>query len=55
MILRILIGLVIGGGLGFAWHKFVGCSTGACPLVANPWLSTLYGAAIGVLIASNVR
>jgi hypothetical protein len=55
MILRILIGLIVGGGLGFAWHKLVGCSTGACPLVSNPWLSSAYGAAIGVLIATNLR
>jgi hypothetical protein len=55
MILRILIGLAAGGGLGFGWHKLVGCSTGACPIVSNPWLSIAYGAAIGVLIATNVR
>jgi hypothetical protein len=55
MILRIVIGIVAGAVLGFAWHKLVGCSTGACPLTANPYISTLYGAFLGVLIATSVR
>jgi hypothetical protein len=55
MILRILIGGVIGAGLGFGWYKLVGCSTGACPLTSNPVISSLYGAVMGVLIASSVR
>ncbi len=53
MILRIVIGLVVGGALGFALYKFVGCSTGTCPLTSNPILSTLYGGIIGALVASS--
>jgi len=53
MILRIVIGLLVGGGLGFAYYKFVGCSTGACPLTRNPFISTLYGSVVGALIASS--
>jgi hypothetical protein len=53
MILRILIGTAIGAGLGFGWHKLVGCSTGACPLTSNPFLSTLYGIVAGVLIVTS--
>jgi hypothetical protein len=52
MILRIIIGVVVGGGLGFAFYKLVGCSTGTCPLTSNPFTSTLYGGVIGALIAS---
>lgn len=45
--------LFVGGGalLGFAYHKFVGCSTGTCPITANPWSSTLYGALLGFLLS----
>ncbi len=55
MILRIVIGAVVGGVLGYGWYKLVGCSTGACPLTSNPYLSTIWGVVIGALIASNVR
>jgi hypothetical protein len=53
MILRIVIGVVVGGGLGFAYYKFVGCSTGTCPLTSNPFISTLYGMVVGALVASS--
>jgi hypothetical protein len=55
MILRILIGAAIGAGLGFGWHKFVGCPTGGCPLTANPYVATLYGMTMGALIATSFR
>jgi hypothetical protein len=53
MILRIVIGVVAGGVLGFAYYKFVGCSSGTCPLTSNPYISSLYGSVVGALIASN--
>jgi hypothetical protein len=55
MTIRILIGLLAGGVLGFGWHKLAGCSTGACPLTANPWISTAYGMVVGALLASAFR
>ena len=51
--LRIAIGVVVGAGLGFAWYKLVGCSTGTCPLTSNSVISTLYGGIVGGLIASS--
>jgi hypothetical protein len=53
MILRIIIGAVAGGGLGFAYYKFVGCSTGTCPLTSNPIISSLYGMLVGALVAGS--
>jgi hypothetical protein len=53
MILRIVIGVVVGGGLGFAFYKLVGCSSGACPLTSNPFVSTLYGGLLGALLAGS--
>ena len=55
MLLRVAVGGVIGGALGFAYYKFVGCSTGACPLTSNPWISTVYGMVLGALAASSFR
>jgi hypothetical protein len=55
MILRVIIGAVVGGGLGFAYYKFVGCSTGACPLTSHPVISSLYGMVLGALVASSLN
>ncbi|MGA2785909.1 MAG: DUF6132 family protein [Verrucomicrobiota bacterium] len=53
MIQRLVIGAVAGAVLGFGWHKLAGCSTGACPLTANPFVATLYGMSVGALIATS--
>jgi hypothetical protein len=55
MILRIVIGVIVGGGLGFAYYKFVGCSTGTCPLTSNPFISTIYGMVVGALVAGSLH
>ena len=55
MIVRIILGMVAGGALGFAYYKFVGCSAGTCPLTSNPLVSTMYGAVLGVLLATGSR
>jgi Family of unknown function (DUF6132) len=53
MTLRILIGAAVGAGLGFGWHKLVGCASGACPLTANPFVATLYGTVVGAVVAAS--
>jgi hypothetical protein len=49
--IRIIVGIAIGAAIGFAYYKFVGCASGVCPLTSNPFISTLYGAVMGALIA----
>jgi thioredoxin 1 len=45
-----LIGsLLIGGALGAALGYFGKCSTGACPLTANPWRGAVFGALLGLM------
>ena len=46
-VIRATFGLV-GGGLGFAYYTFVGCN-GGCPITGDPWISTAYGAVVGLL------
>jgi len=55
MILRSIIGIIVGGGLGFAYYRLVGCSSGTCPLTSNPFISTIYGAVIGLLLATSIH
>jgi hypothetical protein len=40
-------GTLVGGLLGYAYYRFVGCVAGTCPLTSNPYISSLYGAFIG--------
>jgi hypothetical protein len=53
MVLRIIIGIVIGGVAGFLYYKLVGCRSGSCPITSNPFSSILFGAIFGGLIASS--
>ncbi len=49
------LGWIAGGGIaGFAWYYFVGCTSGSCPISANPYISTGYGALMGVLASTSV-
>lgn len=50
--IRIMIGLVSGGLIGFLYYRFVGCRSGACMITSNPYLSTLYWALLGGLVAN---
>ncbi|HDQ44068.1 MAG TPA: YtxH domain-containing protein [bacterium] len=55
MWLRLSIGILAGAALGFLYHHFVGCRTGVCPIVRNPYASMVFGAVIGTLFASGLR
>jgi hypothetical protein len=40
---------VLGAAGGFLYYHFIGCASGTCPITSNPYVSTLYGAGMGVL------
>jgi hypothetical protein len=48
---KLIVGMALGGVVGFALYRFVGCASGACPLTSNPWLSTFYGIIMGALLS----
>lgn len=52
MITRILLGVMIGGAIGAGLGYFGKCSSGTCPLTANPYRGAIYGAVMGTLLVS---
>jgi len=52
MVIRILLGVLIGGAIGAVVGYFGKCTSGACPLTANPYRGAIYGAIVGALLAS---
>ena len=52
MIYKILLGTLIGGAIGAVVGYLGKCSSGTCPLTANPYRGAIYGAVLGVLSAS---
>lgn len=45
-----IIGAVIGALGGYIYYIQVGCNSGSCAITSNPYLSMLWGAAIGYLV-----
>jgi len=52
-ILIMVLAAAAGAGAGYLWYRFVGCSSGGCPLTANPYLSAVWGALLGLLFAAR--
>jgi thioredoxin 1 len=52
MIARILLGVLIGGLIGAGLGYFGKCSSGTCPLTANPYRGAIYGAVMGALLVA---
>jgi Family of unknown function (DUF6132) len=43
----------LGAAAGYGWYRVVGCGTGTCPITARWWTATLYGAALGAMVAGG--
>ncbi|WP_437124326.1 DUF6132 family protein [Alistipes ihumii] len=50
-----LIGVVFGALAGYFYYRQVGCVDGSCPITSSPWLSSVWGAAFGGLLASMFK
>ena len=47
-----ILGPVFGAIAGYSYYRFIGCSSGHCPITSNPFISTAYGAIMGYLLFS---
>ena len=45
-----VIGAVVGALGGYIYYIQVGCKSGSCAITSNPYMSMLWGAAIGYLV-----
>jgi thioredoxin len=51
MLIKIIIFVAIGAGIGAMIGRTRSCETGACPLTANPRRGALWGGFLGLLLA----
>ena len=52
--IKIILGILAGAVVGFLYYRFIGCASGTCRIASNPYISTIYWAAIGALVASSI-
>ncbi len=45
-----LIGILVGMTGGYLYYFYIGCSSGACPITSNPYISVAYGGVMGYLV-----
>lgn len=48
--LLIITGILSGAAGGYLYYYFIGCRNGSCAITSNPWISILWGAAVGYLV-----
>ncbi len=54
MFLKMFIGALIGGILGYLYYKKVGCPSGRCPITSNRYSSIIYGALLGLWVSNSI-
>ncbi len=53
-VLTIGIGIAVGLLGGFLYWKFIGCTSGTCPITSNWHTTTLFGGVFGYLIGDTI-
>lgn len=47
------LGPVLGGIAGFSYYHFVGCASGTCAITSSPYMSTIWGSAMGYFLLNS--
>ena len=45
-----ILGSLLGAIAGYLYWRYVGCSSGTCPITSSPFMSTVYGIVMGSLL-----
>ena len=48
---RSILPALLGAAAGYGYFRVVGCRTGTCPITSSAYVSTLYGAVMGLLMS----
>lgn len=51
----VLLGVAVGAIAGYLYWRYVGCTTGTCPITSSPVNSSLWGAVMGGLLGSIIQ
>jgi hypothetical protein len=51
MLVRAILGIVLGGLCGFGLHRYVGCTDGTCLITSSPWGSVIYCMILGFVLS----
>jgi hypothetical protein len=55
IIIKLSIFTIGGAASGFAYYYFVGCRSGSCPLTSNPFITTVYGSLMGLVLGFDSK
>ena len=50
-----IVGVLIGGIVGFAYWYYIGCASGTCPIQSHWQTSTLYGGLLGYILPNGPK
>jgi hypothetical protein len=53
--LPVLVLTLAGTAGGWLYYRLIGCATGTCAISSNPFVSTVYGGVIGLLLGFVVK
>ena len=53
--LPVILLTLTGAAGGWLYYRLVGCTTGTCAISSNPFISTVYGGVIGLLLGFVVK
>jgi len=53
--LPVILLTLTGAAGGWLYYRLVGCATGTCAISSNPFISTVYGGVIGLLLGFVVK
>lgn len=52
-LLKTTLWIAGGAALGLSYFVLVGCNSGGCAITSDPWISSGYGALVGLLLSRS--